>query len=99
MIDKNVRNRAIKTTYLEYQGDINFIKDILLASDNLVSNDNITEDMIKKIFYELDDGVFFSGLNDSTKIMLFGPAIIRYKKPWYSLVLYGFWVHFGPNIG
>lgn len=53
MIDKNVRNRAIKTTYLEYQGDINFIKDILLASDNLVSNDNITEDMIKKIFYEL----------------------------------------------
>ena len=33
MIDKNVRNRAIKTTYLEYQGDLSFIKDILLASD------------------------------------------------------------------
>ncbi|UYF77380.1 MULTISPECIES: hypothetical protein [Acinetobacter] len=62
MIDKNVRNRAIKTTYIEYQGDINFIKDILLASDDLVSNDNITEDMIKKILYELDDDVFFSGL-------------------------------------
>ncbi|MDI9721878.1 hypothetical protein QM294_14020 [Acinetobacter junii] len=61
MIDKNVRNRAIKTTYIEYQGDINFIKDILLASDDLVSNDNITEDMIKKILYELDDDVFLVG--------------------------------------
>ena len=62
MIDKNVRNRAIKTTYLEYQGDLSFIKDIILASDDLVNIDDITEDMLKKIFYELDDGVFFSGL-------------------------------------
>ncbi|MCT9375133.1 hypothetical protein KTJ07_19395 [Acinetobacter baumannii] len=62
MIDKNIRNRAIKTTCLEFQGDLSFIKDILLASDDLVNIDNITEDILKKIFYELDDGVFFSGL-------------------------------------
>lgn len=60
--NEKIRNRAMKQTYIDHDGDLTFIEEMVQESELFPFDIEFTEDKLQKILFLLDDSIFFDGL-------------------------------------
>lgn len=60
--NEQIRNRAMKQTYIDHDGDLSFIEEMVQAAEIFPFGIEITEDKLQQILFILDDSIFFGGL-------------------------------------
>ena len=60
--DEQIRNRAMKQTYIDHDGDLTFIEEMVQAAEISPFGIEIPEDKLQQILFILDDSIFFGGL-------------------------------------